>query len=498
MTPHLVDAVAPTTRTSSENPRGAWQPPGRWLRLAVAGLAVLLLSASWARAGGGNARRTQVVDVVERVKAAVVNIRSERMVMGQTPEEMFALAPSQNRINGMGTGIIIDPRGYIVTNQHVVDDVNVISIRLADGTAASARVIARDSDSDLALIKIETSKPLPVVPFGTSSDLMVGETVIAIGNAYGYEHTVTVGVVSALKRDVTLNKDISYKSLIQTDASINPGNSGGPLLNINGELIGVNVAIRAGAQGIGFAIPVDNMIRVTADMLAARRKSGTWHGIVCRDRLEPIYAAKNNRTMTDGDDSGTEATGAKAEVLGQRRELFVERVDSSGPAARAGLKNGDVLTRVGDMAVTCSLELERAMLDRNVGDKVPVCVLRDGAEKRLELVLQDSDKTSLHAADLAWKKLGVKLSPVAADFVNRTNPQLRGGLLVLDLRPDSTAAKAGLQKGDILIGLHQWEMLSLDNVSFVLTHADLASFSPLKFYLIRSGQVHRGWIQSID
>src|SRR5260370_18690242 len=123
------------------------------------------------------------------------------------------------------------------------------------------------------------------MPLGTSSDIMVGETVIAIGNAYGYEHSVTVGIVSAIKRDVTLNKDVSYRSLIQTDASINPGNSGGPLLNINGELVGVNVAIRAGAQGIGFAIPVDQMIRVVADILRARRRPSGYEALVCRDPL---------------------------------------------------------------------------------------------------------------------------------------------------------------------------------------------------------------------
>src|SRR4029077_2551099 len=141
----------------------------------------------------------------------------------------------------------------------------------------------RDKEEDLALLKIEVPQALPVMPLGTASDLMVGETVVAIGNAYGYEHTVTCGIVSAVKRDVTLNKDISYKSLIQTDAAINPGNSGGPLLNINGELIGVNVAIRAGAQGIGFAIPVDTMLRVAADMLSIRKRNGLWHGLVCRD-----------------------------------------------------------------------------------------------------------------------------------------------------------------------------------------------------------------------
>src|SRR5262249_425745 len=150
---------------------------------------------------------------------------------------------------------------------------------LADDTYASARVLARDTENDLALLKIEPTRPLQVMPLGTASDLMVGETVVAIGNAYGYEGTVTVGIVSAGKRGGTLNKEISYKSLIQTDASINPGNSGGPLLNMNGELVGVNVAIRAGAQGIGFAIPVDTMIRVAADMLSIRKRNGTAHGM---------------------------------------------------------------------------------------------------------------------------------------------------------------------------------------------------------------------------
>src|SRR5262249_55403109 len=159
----------------------------------------------------------------------------------------FALALTQNRVNGMGTGILIDPRGYIVTNQHVVDEVNLLRVRLADGTTASAKVLARDPESDLALLKIDVGRPLPTIPLGTATDLMVAETVIAIGNAYGYEHTVTVGVVSAVGRDVTLNKEMSYKQLIQTDAAINPGNSGGPLLNVHGELVGVNVAIRAGA-----------------------------------------------------------------------------------------------------------------------------------------------------------------------------------------------------------------------------------------------------------
>src|SRR6266852_4335291 len=222
-------------------------------------------------ADAGEPRRSPVVEAVQRVRASVVNIHSERTVMGPASEELFSLAPSQNRINGMGTGVLLDPPGYIVTNHDVVEDVHVIRMRLNDGSTYSARVLSRDPDADLALLKIDTGRPLPVMPLGTGKDLMVGETVIAIGNAYGYEHTVTVGVVSALKRDVVLNKEISYKGLIQTDASINPGNSGGPLLNVNGEMVGLNVAIRAGAQGISFAIPVETMIRVTTEMLSARR-----------------------------------------------------------------------------------------------------------------------------------------------------------------------------------------------------------------------------------
>jgi serine protease Do len=447
------------------------------------------LAAALAPARAGDPRHTPVVDVVKRVKGAVVNIHSERTVQGAASEELFALTPSQNRINGMGTGILIDPRGYIVTNHHVVEDVNLIRVRLADGTSVSARVLARDAESDLALLKIDVGRPLPVMPLGTATDLMVGETVIAIGNAYGYDHTVTVGVISAVKRDVTLNKEISYKSLIQTDASINPGNSGGPLCNINGELVGVNVAIRAGAQGIGFAIPVDSMIRVAADMMSVRKRNGTWHGLVLRDQVDGDADSENE----------VEATAAKTTAApGPRRSLVVERVDASGPAALAGLRAGDLVVRAGDQPVACGLDLERALLDRAISEHVPVVVRREGKEQRVDLVLQAAERAGPVADDLVWRKLGLRLQPVSAELVAHTNQQLHGGLVVAEVRPDGVAAKAGIQRGDILVGLHQWEMLTLDNVVFVLTHPDLASFNPLRFYIVRSGQVHRGWIQQVE
>ncbi|MGL4549817.1 MAG: S1C family serine protease, partial [Gemmataceae bacterium] len=284
----------------------------------------LLAQAANPPAAGKSARdwsprqSSPVADVVRRVKGAVVNIHSERSTKSSSSEELFSVAPSQNRVNGMGTGIIIDPRGYIVTNQHVVDDVSSLRVRLADGTTLSARVLARDTESDLALLKISPVKPLQVMPLGTASDVQVGETTIAIGNAYGYDHTVTVGVVSAIGRDVTLNREVRYKSLIQTDAAINPGNSGGPLINLDGELIGVNVAIRAGAQGIGFAIPVDQMIQMAGTMLARTHGGIAPAGLTVRDDLR-----------------GPATT----------RTVVIERVDAA--AAKAGLRAGDVVTRVG-------------------------------------------------------------------------------------------------------------------------------------------------------
>ncbi len=419
-------------------------------------------------------RQTPVVDVVKRVRDAVVNIHSERTVRGPAADELFSLSPSQSRVNGMGTGVLIDPRGYVVTNHHVVEDVNLLRVRLADGTAASARVVARDAENDLALLKIDVGRPLPVIPLGTATDLMVGETVIAIGNAYGYEHTVTVGVVSAIGRDVTLNKELSYKQLIQTDASINPGNSGGPLLNVYGELVGINVAIRAGAQGIGFAIPVDTMMRVASAMLAGRGRVGgatsVSHGLELRDEVRPAR---------------TEAP---------RRFVVVERLDEGSPAEHAGVLPGDVLEQAGGVPVASGLDVERALLDRTPGEKVTILVRRGPEEKKIDLVLDAARLAPTATNDVAWRRLGLRLQSVTAEAVSRSHPQLHGGLLVAEVRAESAAAKAGIQRGDILVGLHQWEMLTAENVQFVLNHADLATFSPLRFYILRDGQIHRGWL----
>ncbi|MFO0881675.1 MAG: trypsin-like peptidase domain-containing protein [Gemmataceae bacterium] len=431
-----------------------------------------------------NVRQTPVVEVVRRVKDSVVNIHSERTVRnGGGMDELLSLTPSQNRVNGMGTGIVIDSRGYIVTNHHVVEDVSSLRVRLGDGTSLSARVVARDVEHDLALLKINAPRPLPVMPLGTARDLQVGETVVAIGNAYGYDHTVTVGVVSAVGRDVSLNKDVRYRSLIQTDASINPGNSGGPLVNMAGELVGVNVAIRAGAQGIGFAIPVDNMIGVTSGMLAQIRS---------RQNVAPVG-------LTIRDVVGEAAVN---------RRVVVDQAD--GVANRAGLRKGDVVMKVGDVPVHSILDVERGLLEREAGARVDVVVRREGRDQTVGLTLENTPRsesvlpgtltsTGDAAVQQVWRQMGFRLYTLQNPAeLTRLFPQLHGGLQIGEVRPDGPAARAGLKNGDILVGLHQWEMLTLDNVLFVLNNPEKASFNPVRFYILRAGQVHRGWLQMVE
>jgi len=405
-------------------------------------------------------RETPIVRAIRSARPAVVNIRGEKALV--TTAASSARPDANRRVNGMGTGVVIDERGYIITNHHVVDGVREIEVTLYDGTRYIAKLVARDPKTDLAIIKINPDQPLQVIQIGTSADLMPGESVIALGNAYGYEHTATRGIISALHRAVQVSDSQYYDDLIQTDASINPGNSGGPLLNINGEMIGVNVAVRAGAQGIGFAIPVDRVVEAGAELLAQINEQKIYYGV--RFRSAP-------------------PTGP----------LTVSEVDPNSPAAAAGLQPGDVITEVANRKVRNALEFQRALLEKSSDDVLPVVVTRNGVEnQQLAITLSKPKAPSLD--DEIWMLLGLRLEPIPEEtFRQKFQTRYRGGLLVTEVRPGSPAAAQGLRQGDVLVGMHLWETISLDNVEYIIRRPDFASFLPLKFFLLRGNETYYGY-----
>jgi len=432
--------------------------------LARLGLAVLTAWLLLPGLGAGSElRETPIVRAVKSARPSVVNIRGEKTVegLGAKVDEIEA----GRRVNGMGTGVVIDSRGYILTNYHVVDGVRQIQVTPADGKMLPGRLIARDSETDLAVIKIDPPDPLPVIAIGTSSDLMPGEPVVAVGNAYGYEHTVTRGIISALHRAVQVSDAQYYDDLIQTDASINPGNSGGPLLNIDGEMIGLNVAVRAGAQGIGFAIPVDKAMAMAAKLFASRAARSAWHGVELG-----------------------------AGVAGKQQGSTIAAIEQKSPAAAAGLRVGDVITAVDDIDVRRDLDFYRAMLQRGAGDDVKLAIRRCGDPMTVRLTLADLPHPK-RSNRPAWLLLGLDLEPIPGEeFRSKYQTRYRGGLTIKAVRPGSPAAKQGIRPGDVLVGMHIWETISLENVSYILARPDFAALNPIKFFILRKKETLYGYL----
>jgi serine protease Do len=370
--------------------------------------------------------------------------------------------------------VILDGRGYILTNHHVVDKVQGIEVHLSDGTSYPARVVQHDESMDLAVLKVDAGRTLPAASIGCSADLSVGESVITIGNAFGYENTVSVGIVSALKRNVTLSDEQVYSNLIQTDACINPGNSGGPLVNLDGEVIGINVAVRAGAQGIGFALPIDDVKRVAAEMMSTRRLVSLWHGLVADDFRGPKSA----------------------------HSVVLSDVQAGSPAEAAGFKPGDQVVQVGDLPVTTPLDVERGLLDASPGRPVPVQIRRAGQDQALALDVKPVPRgpaaavASNDANEQVFRVLGLRTTPVEPKYVVAASPKLRGGLYVQAVSPGSAGDLARIQKGDILVGMNvgvrHWETIRPDNILFILRQPEIAQTQSLQFYIVRRNGIHQG------
>lgn len=433
---------------------------------ALVGLALL----GWPDPAPAHAgtRETPVVKAVQKIQPCVVSISSEKKAASSSRWPFTAEENSRPRVSGMGTGIILDGRGYILTNYHVVDKVQGIEVHLNDGTNYPARVIQHDEAMDLAMLKVDAGRALPAATIGVSADLMVGETVITIGNAFGYENTVSVGIVSAMKRNVTLSDDQVYRNLIQTDACINPGNSGGPLVNVDGELIGINVAVRAGAQGIGFALPIDDVKKVATEMMSIRRLSATWHGLVTDELRHPQ----------------------------QGRTVVISDVQSGSPAEASGFKPGDHILQVGEVSVTTPLDIERGLLDCAPGRPTRVQIRRAGQEQALALEVKPLPRATVDAGEQVWRMLGLRTTPVSTEYVVAASPKLRGGLYVQAVSPGSPGDLSRIQKGDILVGMNvgtrHWETIRPDNVLFILRQPELANSPSLQFYIVRRNGIHQG------
>lgn len=403
-------------------------------------------------------RRTPEVLALERAKDSVVNLRGRKTITEATPA---SFTPQVKRVNGMGTGVVIDPRGYILTNYHVIDGIQNLIVTAGD-IATTGTLISYDHETDLAIIKVNTDTSLPVIPIGTSSDLMPAETVLAVGNAYGYTDTASKGIISHLRRQVPVSDTQIYYDLIQTDASINPGNSGGPLINLDGEMIGINVAVRVGAQGIGFAIPVNKAMEVASRLFDQQISQRVFHGLT----LETEY--KNHRPVTR-----------------------VVSVAPNSPAAKAGLVEGDLIEKLDGVKVHRQLDFQTSLLDAKVGQEMVIEVQRGEEEISTQMVLGEGQYSSVQ---LVWDTIGLKVSPENPGNVRKLNDKYAGGLRVERVKPNSPAKEQGIQAGDILVGLHEWETVDLDDLNYILRQPEVQHKS-VQFYILRNRQAFFGRLQ---
>lgn len=425
-------------------------------KLTQVGFLMAWMSSSWTLLGSepDPARLSPIVKATQVADPAVVNIQGHKTIRTETVAYSGESATQQ--VNGMGSGVIIDPRGFILTNLHVVEGVADIDVTLANGKKFAGRMIDHDPQTDLALVKVNSDEPLPVIKTGTSSDLLIGETVIAIGNPFGYSSTVTVGIVSQLHRNIPVNGTQEYRNLIQTDASINPGNSGGPLINILGDMIGVNVAVRMGANGIGFAIPVDEALDVASNMIERQRAQ--------RQELamKVVYES---------------ATG-----------LVIKSVEKDSVAEKAGFKAGDKIVSIGGKEVSRRLDYELALYDVPPETTVDISVQRDGAmieDLCMTVVALKKVPESDTVMERAWQVLGLKATPVDQQEVSRIDSNYHGGMRVTSVRAGSPAAKAGIRNGDILVGILTYETTSPTDLAWILDSKDLRSNQGAKFYVVR-------------
>ncbi len=329
----------------------------------------------------------------------------------------------------LGSGFIIDKEGYIVTNNHVIENADEIRVQLKNEKEYDAEIVGRDPNTDIALIKIKDPKSLPVIKLGNSDAVKVGEWVVAIGNPFGLDHTVTAGIVSAKGRVIGSGP---YDDFIQTDASINPGNSGGPLINLAGEVIGINTAIIASGQGIGFAIPVNLALGIVDQLRQKGEVVRGWLGVGIQD-----------------------VKGEMAEYYGLKdgEGVLVAQVFPGDPAEKAGLQAKDIILEVNGKKVKSSRELSRLVAEISVGEKAKIKFLRDGKEKTVSVTIAKRDDTRA-SVDKPQKEseeqLGIQVADLTPEIARRLNLTETQGVVVVEVASGSKAESAGVVEGDVI------------------------------------------------
>ena len=389
--------------------------------------------------------------LVKEVSPCVVNISTTMVIKGPDAqdrfmgpfkeffgedffEKFFGDAPQREfKQRSLGSGFIIDKEGHILTNNHVVEKASAIKVRLKDGKEYDAKVIGKDPKTDIAVIKINAKNDLPVVPLGDSEKLEVGEWVLAVGNPFGLEHTVTAGIVSAKGRVIGQGP---YDDFIQTDASINPGNSGGPLFNLKGEVVGINTAIVSGGQGIGFAIPINVAKSLLPQLKAKGRVVRGWLGVVIQ-KVTPELA--------------------KSFGLKEYEGALVSDVMDDSPASKADIRRGDVIVSFDGHAIKEMEQLPKLVAITEVGKKVKIGFIRDGKSLDVEVTVGElkEDRREAKTAPETEKTFGLVVQNITPEIAKHLNLKDRRGVIVTDIQPGSPAENADLRPGDIIAEINK-------------------------------------------
>jgi len=445
-------------------------------------MAALPVESPAADPGVGHMIPASFAEVAAKVSPAVVNVSTVRRVQetggyfrfnspegGRDPFQEFferffggQAPPRQREQRSLGSGFIIDPNGLCITNNHVIEDATDIVVTLSNEKEYHAKVLGRDPKTDLALIKIEADVKFPFVELGDSDKIRVGDWVVAIGNPFGLQHTVTAGILSAKGRAIGAGP---YDDFLQTDASINPGNSGGPLLNLEGEVIGINTAIVAGGQGIGFAIPTSLAKNIVGQLRSEGRVIRGWLGVIIQ-QIDPELA--------------------KAFKLQDKSGALVADVAPGGPAAEAGLKSGDVIISFDGRKIANWSDLPVIVAGTPVGKPVDVIVIRNGQEKTFKVEVGELPEEETAAAPARAEDLGLNVRELTPELAKQLGIPESEGVIIAGIADDSPAAEAGLKPGDLILEMNRQTIKDIGDYQRI---ARQVKKGDTVLFLIRRGQI---------